>query len=98
MIYRGFPQVFIFMPLKTLDFADPTTTSLRIEGNINRNRSNRRKTPMGSLMAMLAFGTLGFFAVLAFLASRTTLRLKDDPNHKPSSLCANSSAWAETRQ
>lgn len=53
---------------------------------------------MGSLMAMLAFGTLGFFAVLAFLASRTTLRLKDDPNHKPSSLCANSSAWAETRQ
>lgn len=53
---------------------------------------------MGSLMAMLAFGKLGFVAVLAFLASRSAQRLKDDPSHKRSTLCAKSEHWAQTRQ
>lgn len=53
---------------------------------------------MGSLMAMLAFGKLGFVAVLAFLASRSALRMKDDPTHKRSTLCANSEHWAATRK
>ena len=45
---------------------------------------------MGMLMTMLAFGTLGFAAVFGFLSVRATERLKSDPSHKPSLLCANS--------
>lgn len=51
---------------------------------------------MGSLMAMLAFGKLGFVAVLGFLATRATQRLKDSPEHKPSTLCVNSPEWLKT--
>ena len=39
------------------------------------------------LKIVLAFGTLGFVAVFAYLSARATEKLKDDPNHKRSSLC-----------
>lgn len=38
------------------------------------------------LKIVLSFGTLGFVAVLAYLSQKATEKLKDDPNHKPSSL------------
>lgn len=53
---------------------------------------------MGTLMTVLAFGTLGFATVYAFLAARATDRLKDDPNHKRSSLCATSPQWQAARR
>jgi hypothetical protein len=53
---------------------------------------------MGSLMAMLTFGTLGFFAALAYLSARAVQRLKDDPGHKPSSLCAKSEHWVQAQE
>ncbi len=53
---------------------------------------------MGSLMAMLAFGKLGFFAALAYISARSVQRLKDDPTHKPSSLCANSPHWRQAQK
>lgn len=49
------------------------------------------------LQVVLSFGTLGFVAVIAFLSMRATEKLKDDPSHKRSSLCATSRDWAETR-
>lgn len=48
---------------------------------------------MGELPLVLAFGTLGFVTVFGFLNARATQRLKDDPNHKPSTLCAKSNHW-----
>jgi hypothetical protein len=39
------------------------------------------------LKIVLSFGTLGFVAVFAYLSARATEKLKDDPNHKRSSLC-----------
>ncbi|MDW3224877.1 MAG: hypothetical protein R8G34_18670 [Paracoccaceae bacterium] len=48
---------------------------------------------MGSLMTVLAFGTIGFITVLGYLGARATQRLKDDPAHKPSTLCATSDHW-----
>ncbi|MEM6385249.1 MAG: hypothetical protein AAF718_03330 [Pseudomonadota bacterium] len=39
------------------------------------------------LKIVLSFGTIGFFAVFAFLSARATEQLKNDPNHKRSSLC-----------
>ena len=52
---------------------------------------------MGELMTILAFGTLGAVSVLAYISARVTEKLKDDPSHKRSSLCATSEQWAETR-
>ena len=52
---------------------------------------------MGELMTILAFGSLGAVSVLAFISARVTEKLKNDPSHKRSSLCATSEHWAETR-
>ena len=52
---------------------------------------------MGELMTILAFGTLGTFSVLAYISARATDRLKDDPSHKKSTLCATSDHWVQTR-
>lgn len=53
---------------------------------------------MASLSAVLAFGTLGFVAVFAFLNARATDRLKNDPKHELSTLCANSNHWAANQR
>jgi hypothetical protein len=53
---------------------------------------------MASLSAILAFGTLGFVAVFAYLNARATEQLKDDPSHKPSTLCAKSDHWMRERE
>jgi hypothetical protein len=53
---------------------------------------------MASLSAILAFGTLGFFIVFAYLNSRATEQLKDDTSHKPSTLCARSDHWMRERE
>ena len=52
---------------------------------------------MGELMTILAFGTLVAVSVLAYISARVTEKLKDDPAHKRSSLCATSEHWTETR-
>ena len=52
---------------------------------------------MGELMTILAFGTLGAVSVLAYISAWVTEKLKNDPSHKRSSLCATSEHWAETR-
>lgn len=52
---------------------------------------------MGELMTVLAFGTLGFVTVFAYIAARATEKMKDDPSHKPSTLCAKSGHWAEAQ-
>lgn len=48
---------------------------------------------MGMLPMVLAFGTLGFVTVLGYLGARATERLKNDPAHRPSTLCAKSDHW-----
>jgi hypothetical protein len=48
---------------------------------------------MEVLLMVLAFGTLGFVTVLGYLGARATEELKNDPSHKPSTLCANSIHW-----
>lgn len=53
---------------------------------------------MGTVMTVLAFGTTSFVAIFAYLAARATEQLKDDPNHRPSTLCANSEHWASARK
>lgn len=53
---------------------------------------------MGTLMTVLAFGTVGFVAVFAYMNARATERLKDDPSHKPSSLCVKSGHWQAAGQ
>ncbi len=53
---------------------------------------------MGTLMTVLAFGTLAFVSVVAYLNARATERLKNDPSHKPSTLCAKSNHWQTARQ
>lgn len=53
---------------------------------------------MGSLVTILAFGTIGFITVLGYLGARATQQLKEDPNHKPSLLCANSEHWTLARK
>lgn len=53
---------------------------------------------MGTVMTVLAFGTTSFVAIFAYLAARATDALKDDPNHKPSTLCAKSEHWAMARK
>ncbi|MGA9254690.1 MAG: hypothetical protein WBV78_15240 [Roseobacter sp.] len=53
---------------------------------------------MGTLMTVLAFGTLGFVTVFAYINARATEQLKNDEAHKPSTLCANSDHWQATRQ
>lgn len=53
---------------------------------------------MGTLMTVLAFGTVGFVAVFAYMNARATERLKDDPSHEPSTLCAKSNHWQTARQ
>ncbi|MEO1238202.1 MAG: hypothetical protein AAFW64_00795 [Pseudomonadota bacterium] len=52
---------------------------------------------MEYLLATLSFGTLGGFAVFAYLNARATDKLKDDPNHKPSTLCAQSEHWSAAK-
>ena len=52
---------------------------------------------MGELMTILAFGTLGGFSVLAYISARVTEKMKNDPTHKRSSLCATSEHWAVQR-
>lgn len=47
------------------------------------------------LKIVLSFGTLGFVAVFAYLSARATEKLKDDPNHKRSSLCVTQRAKAD---
>lgn len=53
---------------------------------------------MGTLMTVLAFGTMGAVAVFAYMNARATERLKYDKSHKPSTMCANSEHWQATRQ
>lgn len=53
---------------------------------------------MGILPMVLAFGTLGFVTVLGYLGARATEELKNDPDHKPSTLCAKSGQWAAQRR
>ena len=60
-------------------------------------KTNLMEDSMGELMTILAFGTLGAVSVLAYISARVTEKLKDDPSHKRSSLCATSEHWAETR-
>ncbi|WP_299674855.1 hypothetical protein [uncultured Roseobacter sp.] len=48
---------------------------------------------MGMLATVLAFGTLGFVTVLGYLGARATEQLKDDPAHRPSTLCVKSPHW-----
>ena len=59
--------------------------------------NNLKEDSMGELMTILAFGTLGAVSVLAFVSARATEKLKDDPSHKKSTLCATSVHWAQTR-
>lgn len=49
------------------------------------------------LPIVLSFGTIGFVAVFAYLNARATERLKEDPEHKPSTLCAKSDHWRMAR-
>lgn len=56
-----------------------------------------KESKMEYLMATLSFGTLGGFAVFAYLNARATDKLKDDPNHKPSTLCAQSDHWSAAK-
>jgi hypothetical protein len=51
---------------------------------------------MEVLLMVLAFGTLGFVTVLGYLGARATEELKNDPSHKPSTLCVKSTHWAAT--
>lgn len=53
---------------------------------------------MASLSAVLAFGTLGFVTIFAYLNARATEKLKEDPSHKRSTLCATSRHWKLERQ
>jgi hypothetical protein len=53
---------------------------------------------MGTVMTVLAFGTTSFVAIFAYLAARATEQLKDDPDHRPSTLCVNSEHWACARK
>ncbi|GGC11210.1 hypothetical protein GCM10011363_29830 [Marivita lacus] len=53
---------------------------------------------MGTLMTVLAFGTLGFVTVFAYIAARATEKLKEDPSHKRSTLCARSNHWAKAQK
>ncbi|MGD9293986.1 MAG: hypothetical protein PVI41_03805 [Roseobacter sp.] len=50
------------------------------------------------LPIVLSFGTIGFVAVFAYLNARATERLKNDPSHKPSTLCVNSEHWRMNRE
>jgi hypothetical protein len=50
------------------------------------------------LPIVLSFGTIGFVAVFSYLNARATERLKNDPTHKRSTLCANSEHWRMNRQ
>ena len=52
---------------------------------------------MGTLMTVLSFGTLGFVTVFAYLSARAAERMKNDPEHKPSTLCAKSDHWQAGR-
>ena len=49
---------------------------------------------MEFLLIALSFGTLAGFATFAYLGAKATEKLRDDPNHVPSTLCANSDHWA----
>ncbi len=49
---------------------------------------------MEFLLIALSFGTLAGFAAFAYLNAKATEKLKDDPNHEPSTLCVNSEHWA----
>lgn len=53
---------------------------------------------MATLTGVLAFGTLGFVTVFAYINARATEQLKNDREHTPSTLCANSKHWQVTRQ
>ena len=59
--------------------------------------NNLKEDSMGELMTILAFGTLGAVSVFAYISARVTEKLKEDPSHKRSSLCATSEHWAETK-
>jgi len=39
-----------------------------------------------------------FSAVFAYVAARATEKLKENPSHKPSTLCAKSSHWVEAQK
>jgi len=39
-----------------------------------------------------------FVTVFAYIAARATEKLKENPSHKPSTLCAKSSHWAEAQK
>lgn len=53
---------------------------------------------MGTLMTVLAFGTMGAVAVFAYINARATERLKHDKTHKPSTMCVNSAHWQAARR
>jgi len=53
---------------------------------------------MGIVATTLAFGTLGFVTVFAYINARATEQLKEDPSHKRSTLCATSAHWQPNRQ
>ena len=53
---------------------------------------------MGIVATTLAFGTLGFVTVFAYLNARATEKLKEDPSHTRSTLCSTSSHWQPERQ
>jgi hypothetical protein len=50
------------------------------------------------IVTILSFSTLGFAAVFAYLNARATENLKDDPSHRPSTLCAKSKHWRVEHQ
>ena len=53
---------------------------------------------MGIVATTLAFGTLGFVTIFAYLNARATERLKNDPSHKRSTLCVKSTHWQPEHQ
>lgn len=53
---------------------------------------------MGIVATTLAFGTLGFITIFAYLNARATEQLKNDPSHKRSTLCATSDHWEPGHQ
>lgn len=52
---------------------------------------------MGTVMTVLAFGTTAFVAIFGYLNARATEQLKNDPTHKPSTLCVKSGHWQTAR-
>ena len=72
----------------------------RLFDEMPHNHLDKRtqETKMGIVATTLAFGTLGFAAVFAYLNARATEKLKEDPLHQRSTLCATCSHWQPERQ